>query len=93
MIATLRSTGAILALAWMVQGAQPAAPAAAPKSRAVAIADSIVSRNPGAPRDRLARWSYVTGYAWFLVRRPASRRVSTRRARVRAPRQDGKVIS
>ncbi len=46
----------------MALGAQPAAPAAAPKSWAVAIADSIMSRNPGTPRDRLAHWSYVTGY-------------------------------
>jgi rhamnogalacturonyl hydrolase YesR len=62
MFATLRLTSAILALAWMAQGAQPAAPAAAPTSWAVAVADSIMSRNPGAPRDRLAHWSYVTGY-------------------------------
>ncbi|MGO9895273.1 MAG: glycoside hydrolase family 105 protein [Bryobacteraceae bacterium] len=51
-----------MALASMALGAQPAAPAAAPKSWAVAIADSIMSRNPGTPRDRLAHWSYVTGY-------------------------------
>jgi rhamnogalacturonyl hydrolase YesR len=58
MIATLRSTGTLLALAWMAH----AAPRAAPKSWSVAVADSIISRNPGTPRDRLARWSYVTGY-------------------------------
>jgi rhamnogalacturonyl hydrolase YesR len=61
-ITTLRASGAIMALASMALGAQPAAPAAAPKSWAVAIADSIMSRNPGTPRDRLAHWSYVTGY-------------------------------
>jgi rhamnogalacturonyl hydrolase YesR len=62
MFAKLGTTGAFLALACMAQGAQPAAPAAAPTSWAVAVADSIISRNPGTPRDRLARWSYVTGY-------------------------------
>jgi len=62
MFATLRLTSAILALACMAHGASPAAPAAAPTSWAVAVADSIISRNPGTPRDRLARWSYVTGY-------------------------------
>jgi len=62
MIATLRSAGAILALAWMAHAAPPAGPPATPKSWAVAVADSIISRNPGTPRDRLAHWSYVTGY-------------------------------
>ena len=60
MIATVRPAGAILALAWMVHAAQPAAPAAAPRSWAVAVADSIIARNPGAPRDRLARWRRET---------------------------------
>jgi hypothetical protein len=55
MFATLGTTGAILALAWVAHGASPATPAAAPKSWALAVADSIVSRNPGTPRDRLAR--------------------------------------
>ena len=58
MTVTLRPAGAILALAWMAHGAAPAAP----KSWAIAVADSIMQRNPGTPRDRLARWSYVTGY-------------------------------
>jgi rhamnogalacturonyl hydrolase YesR len=58
MIPTLRSSGAILAVVWMAS----AAPPTAPKSWAVAVADSIMLRNPGTPRDRLARWSYVTGY-------------------------------
>jgi len=62
MIATLRSAGAILALAWMAHAAPPAGPPATPESWAVAVAGSIVSRNPGTPRDRLAHWSYVTGY-------------------------------
>ena len=61
MFPTVRSAGAILALAWMAHGAPPAAPAV-PKSWAVAMADTILARNPGTPRDRLARWSYVTGY-------------------------------
>jgi unsaturated rhamnogalacturonyl hydrolase len=39
-----------------------ASDAPAPRSWAVATADSIIRRNPGTPQDRLARWSYVTGY-------------------------------
>ena len=58
MTVTSRLAGAILALVWMAHGAAPAAP----KSWAAAVADSIIERNPGTPRDRLARWSYVTGY-------------------------------
>jgi len=58
MTVTFAPAGAILALAWMAHGAAPAAP----KSWAIAVADSIMQRNPGTPRDRLARWSYVTGY-------------------------------
>jgi rhamnogalacturonyl hydrolase YesR len=38
------------------------APSTPPESWAVALADTIMRRNPGTPEDRLARWSYVTGY-------------------------------
>ena len=34
----------------------------APQSWAIALAETIMKRNPGTPRDRLARWGYVTGY-------------------------------
>jgi rhamnogalacturonyl hydrolase YesR len=34
----------------------------APQSWAIAIAETIMKRNPGTPIDRLARWGYVTGY-------------------------------
>jgi rhamnogalacturonyl hydrolase YesR len=35
---------------------------AAPKSWAIATAETIMKRNPGTPQDRLARWSYWKGY-------------------------------
>lgn len=38
------------------------APDPAPKSWSIAIADTIMKRNPGTPQDRLARWSYWKGY-------------------------------
>lgn len=34
----------------------------APKSWSVAIAETIMKRNPGTPQDCLARWSYWKGY-------------------------------
>ena len=34
----------------------------APRSWAVAVAETIMKRNPGAPRDVLARWSYWKAY-------------------------------
>lgn len=36
-----------------------------PQSWAGALADSIMKRNPGTPRDSLARWSYWKGYTLF----------------------------
>jgi hypothetical protein len=33
-----------------------------PQSWAIALADSIMKRNPGTPRDMQARWSYLKGY-------------------------------
>ena len=40
----------------------PLSAGTAPQYWSVALADSIMKRNPGTPKDRLARWSYVTGY-------------------------------
>jgi rhamnogalacturonyl hydrolase YesR len=51
----------ILRCATFVLAACSAAPAQ-PQSWSVALADTIMKRNPGTPQDRLARWSYVTGY-------------------------------
>ena len=55
MIATLRSTGAILALAWMAHAAQPAAP----RSWAVAVADSIMTRNPGVRQEQIGQPQFL----------------------------------
>src|SRR6185437_11575203 len=33
-----------------------------PRSWAIALAETIMKRNPGTPEDRLARWSYWKGY-------------------------------
>jgi rhamnogalacturonyl hydrolase YesR len=35
---------------------------AAPKAWSIAMAETIMKRNPGTPQDRLARWSYWKGY-------------------------------
>ena len=57
MTTTFRCAAALAAFSTLL-AAQPAAS----KSWAVALADTIMKRNPGTPKDRLARWSYVTGY-------------------------------
>lgn len=36
-----------------------------PQSWAMALADTIMKRNPGTPRDPLARWSYWKGYTLY----------------------------
>ena len=38
------------------------ASSASPKFWSVALAETIMKRNPGTPQDRLARWSYWKGY-------------------------------
>jgi rhamnogalacturonyl hydrolase YesR len=47
-----------------ITAASPVARAAdaAPKAWSVAMAESMMKRNPGTPQDRLARWSYWKGY-------------------------------
>jgi rhamnogalacturonyl hydrolase YesR len=56
---TFRWAAALLALFPTLAAAQPVSQ---PRSWAVALADTVMKRNPGTPRDRLARWSYVTGF-------------------------------
>ncbi len=47
-----------------ILAATPAARAtdAPPKAWSIAMAETIMQRNPGTPEDRLARWSYWKGY-------------------------------
>ncbi|MGP8246834.1 MAG: glycoside hydrolase family 105 protein [Bryobacteraceae bacterium] len=53
----LGSVACLFALAPAAGGA-----GSTPPSWAIAMADTLMKRNPGTPQDRLARWSYWKGY-------------------------------
>jgi len=59
-------------------GCVAAAAQPAPRSRAIAMADTIMRRNPGTPKDSLAKWSYWKGYTLLgfemLYRRTGDKR-------------------
>lgn len=54
-----------MATAFLSQSARAAdnpRPVAKPKFWSIAMAETIMKRNPGTPQDRLAKWSYWKGY-------------------------------
>jgi rhamnogalacturonyl hydrolase YesR len=60
----LKPGAAVIAVLLLAVVSLPAASPtdSTPRSWAVAMADTIMKRNPGTPQDRLARWSYWKGY-------------------------------